>query len=115
MSEEDDPNGWFHQIQDHLKRSPHERLARWAWFCGDALRRSSERYGVSHVRFDPVQVLWTLSDHEVVFVLVGMGAGYLRGAPYPSYNIDITARVDRGNIARVGTGVGIVGGAAVGV
>ena len=101
VPEEDDLNGWFHQIQDHLKRSPRERLARWAWFCGDALRRSSARYGVPHVRFDPVRVLRTLSDHEVVFVMVGMGAGYLQGAPYPSYNTDITPRMDRGNIARL--------------
>ena len=114
VPEEDDPNGWFHQIRDHLKRSPRERLARWAWFCGDALRRSSARYGVPHVRFDPVRVLRTLSDHEVVFVMVGMGAGYLQGAPYPSYNTDITPRMDRGNIARLERVLAIVGGAAVG-
>ena len=101
VPEEDDPNGWFYQICDHLKRSPRERLERWAWFCGDALRRSSARYGVPHVRFDPVRALRALSDHAVVFVVVGMGAGYLRGTPYPSYNLDVTPRLDPGNCARL--------------
>ena len=101
VPEEDDPNGWFLQICEHLKRSPRERMERWAWFSGDALRRWNERRGVPHVRFDPIRVLRGLSDHEVEFVMVGMGAGYLRGAPYPSYNLDITPRMDPGNMARM--------------
>ena len=53
------------------------------------------------MRFDPVRVLRVLSDQDVAFVVVGMGAGYLLGAPYPSYNIDITPRTDSGNVARL--------------
>ena len=93
VPEEDDPNGWFLQICEHVKRTPTERMERWVpgfpmVHC--ATTNWSERNGVPHVRFDPVRVLRSLSDHEVTFVVVGMGAGYLRGAPYPSYNIDIT-------------------------
>lgn len=102
VPEEDDPNGWFLQICDHLKRTPSERMEWWVSFADGALRYSNERHGWSHVRFDPVRVLRTLSDHEVAFVVVGMGAGYLQGAPYPSYNIDITPRLDPGNVDRMG-------------
>ena len=108
VPEEDDPNGWFHQIYDHLRRSPRERMERWAWFCRGALRRSSVRYGAPHVRFDPVRVLLTLSGHEVVFAMVGMGASYLRGAPYPSYDVDITPRMDTGNLARLERGLALL-------
>lgn len=101
VPEKDDPNGWFLQICDHLKRSPRERMDWWVPFADGALRYSNERHGVPHVRFDPVQVLRTLSDHDVAFVLVGMGAGYLQGAPYPSYNIDITPRLDPHNSDRM--------------
>ena len=99
IPEEDDPNGWFLQIQDHLLRSPRERMDWWVPFADEALRYSNERHGMPHVRFDPVRVLRCLSDHAVTFVVVGMGAGYLQGAPYPSYNIDITPRVDPVNVA----------------
>ncbi|MDE0232117.1 MAG: hypothetical protein OXI56_09315 [bacterium] len=43
----------------------------------------------------------TLTDRGVEFVFVGMGAGYLRGAPYPSYNTDVTPSMESDNLARV--------------
>ena len=109
VSEEDDPNGWFLQICDHLKRSPRERMDWWVPFADGALRSSNERHGMTHVRFDPVRVLRTLSDHEVAFLVVGMGAGYLQGAPYPSYNIDITPRLDSENMDRMRRVLGLLG------
>lgn len=101
VPEEDNPNGWWWQIRDHLRRSPADRLARWASFSDGVLRMDSHRLGVPHVSFDPLRVLRILSDRGVSFVLVGMGAGYLQGAPYPSYNIDITPSPDPGNAARL--------------
>lgn len=101
VPEEDDPNGWFLQICEHLRRSPKERMERWARFSGDALRRWNDRHGMPHARFDPVRVLRALSDRRVGYVVVGMGAGYLRGVPYPSYNIDITPRLDLRNVLRL--------------
>jgi len=101
VPEKDDPNGWFLQIHDHLRRSPRERMDWWVPFADGALRSSNERHGMAHVRFDPVQVLRALSDEEVAFVVVGMGAGYLHGAPYPSYNIHITPRLDPENVDRM--------------
>ena len=98
IPEEDDPNGWYHQIREHLLRSPRERMERWAWFVGGDPRRGGDPCE-QHVRFDPVRVVRALCDYEVAFVVVGMGAGYLRGAPYPSYNIDITPSLDSGNVA----------------
>ena len=110
VPEEDDPNGWFHQICDHLKRSPRERMERWVWFVDGSLRSHAERRGLEHVPFDPVRVLRALSSQRVVFVLVGMGAGYLRGVPYPNYNTDITPRTDPGNIARLERALGVLEG-----
>lgn len=101
VPEEDDPNDWFHQIYDHLKRSPQQRMERWAWFADGVLRYQSELRGRPYVKFDPVRVLRTLTAGGVVFVVVGMGAGYLQGAPYPSYNIDITPSLDHPNAARL--------------
>ena len=101
VSEEDDPNGWFHQIYDHLKRTPAERMDWWVGFADRALRYQNQLRGRPHVKFDPVRVLRTLADHDVAFVVVGMGAGYLQGAPYPSYNIDVTPRLDHPNAARL--------------
>ena len=90
----DDPNAWLWQIRDHLRRSPAKRLERWASFADGALRINSHRLGL-------LQVLRTLTAQGVAFVMVGMGAGYLQGAPYPSYNTDITPRTDPANIARI--------------
>jgi hypothetical protein len=108
VPEEDDPNGWFLQICDHLKRTPIERMERWAWFADGELSYSNERHGVPHVRFDPVRVLRTLTEQGVAFVVVGMGAGYLQGAPYPSYNIDITPGSDPDNVDRMGRVLGLL-------
>ena len=101
VPEEDDPNDWFHQIYDHLKRSPKRRMERWVWFVDGALRYQNELRGRPHVKFDPVRVLRTLAGSGVAFVVVGMGAGYLQGTPYPSYNIDITPSLDHPNAARL--------------
>ncbi len=98
---DDDPNGWFSQIAAHLKRSPRQRLQRWAAYADRSLRFGCEPRGEEHVRFDPVRVLRTLTDRGVDFVFVGMGAGYVRGAPYPSYNTDITPGMESDNLARV--------------
>ena len=105
---EDDPNGWFLQICDHLKRTPGERMDWWVSFADGALRYSNERHGLAHVRFDPVRVLRTLTEEGVVFVVVGMGAGYLQGVPYPTYNIDITPRLDTDNLGRMGQVLGLL-------
>ena len=108
IREEEDPNGWLWQIIDHLKRSPKQRLARWARFGNGGLRYKNLRR-VEHVTFKPARVLRTLTEHGVEFVLVGMGAGYLRGAPYPSYNTDITPRIDPGNLERLEQALGLLG------
>ena len=101
VPEEDDPNGWFHQIRDHLKQTPAERMKRWAGFADCAIRYQNRRRGYPHVKFDPVRLLRALVDGGVTFVVVGMGAGFLQGAPYPSYNIDVTPRLDTDNTARL--------------
>ena len=102
VSEEEDPNGWFWQIADHLKRSPAQRMSRWATFSGSGRRyRSNRRPGEDHVRFDPVRLLRELTDRQVDFVLVGMGAGYVQGVPYPNCNIDVTARGTENNLKRL--------------
>ena len=101
VPKEDDPNDWLWQIRHHLRRSPGERLERWASFADGVLRINSHRLGLPHLSFDPLRVLRALSAQRVAFVMVGMGAGYLQGAPYPSYNTDITPRTDPGNIARM--------------
>ncbi len=108
IGEEEDPNGWFWQIIDHLKRTPRQRLARWTRFGNGGLRYKNLRR-VEHVPFDPTRVLGTLTEHGVEFVVVGMGAGYLRGAPYPSYNTDITPRMESGNLERLEQVLGILG------
>ena len=45
VPEEDDPNGWFHQIRYHLKRTPPERMERWVWFADGALRYQNQLRG----------------------------------------------------------------------
>lgn len=47
-----------------------------------------------------------LSDHGVAFVFVGMGAGYVQGAPYPSTNTDFTPSLDVENLRRVDRALG---------
>ena len=108
IPEADDPNGWFSQIAAHLKRSPRQRMERWAACADGLLRFGFERRGEGHVRFDPVRVLRTLTDRGVGFVFVGMGAGYVRGAPYPSYNTDVTPSMEPDNLARVEEVLGVL-------
>ena len=98
---EDDPNGWFHQIRDHLIRTPAERMEWWVGFADRALHYQNQIRGRQHVKFDPVRLLRTLAAGGVTFAVVGMGAGYLHGVPYPTYNIDITPRLDTRNTGRL--------------
>lgn len=106
VPEGDDPNGWFHQIRDHLMRTPAERMEWWVGFADGALHYQNQLRGRRHVRFDPVRLLRTLTDHGVAFAVVGMGAGYLQGAPYPSYGIDVTPRLGTRNGARLEVALG---------
>ena len=114
VPDEEDPNDWFSQIAWHLKLSPKRRLERWAAYADNSLRLGSERRGEPHVRFDPLRVLRTLTEGDVLFVLVGMGAGYVQGAPYPSYNTDVTPKTDPDKPGQDGTGAGLFGGTAFG-
>ncbi|MCY4369501.1 MAG: hypothetical protein OXF41_08785 [bacterium] len=98
---EDDPNGWFHQIRDHLMRTPADRMERWVRFVDRSLRYKNQIEDRPHVTVDPVRVLRTLEGRGVVFAVVGMVAGYLQGAPYPTCNIDLTPRLDRRNTSRL--------------
>ncbi|MDE0168021.1 MAG: hypothetical protein OXS29_00675 [bacterium] len=98
---EDDPNGWFHQIRDHLMCTPADRMERWAGFVDRSLRYKNQLEGRPHVKVDPVRVFRTLTDAGVVFAVVGMVAGYLQGAPYPTSNIDLAPRLDPRNTARL--------------
>lgn len=90
VPQEEDPNDWLSQILAHLRHVPRERLDRWERFSRSVLQYNFRRRGLPRVEFSPRQVLQTLTDHQVAFVMVGMGAGYLQGAPYPTYNTDIT-------------------------
>ena len=97
----DDPNGWFYQIRDHLMQTPVDRMERWVGFVDRSLRYKNQLEGRRHVKVDPVRVLRTFDTAGVVFAVVGMVAGYLQGAPYPTCNIDLTPRPDPRNTARL--------------
>ena len=101
VPEEEDPNDWLLQILGALRRSPGERLKRWTGFSNESVGWAFRRRGYPHVEFSPARVLGDLTAHGVCFVMVGMGAGYLQGAPYPSCNSDITPSTDPENIARM--------------
>ena len=103
-----DPNSWFSQIARHLRRSPRQRLERWMSFADGELWFLNQRAGMPHVRFDPLEVFRALTERQVLFVVVGMGAGYLQGAPYPSYNLDFTPRMDPANLARMEEVLGLL-------
>lgn len=107
VSREEDPNDWLSLILEHLRRSPRERLDRWAGFVNSVLQL--ERRGEDGVEFSPRQVLEAFTDSGVVFVLVGMGAAYLRGVPYPTYNTDVTPMPDRDNLKRAENAVRMLG------
>ena len=95
---EGDQNDWLSQIAAHLRLTPEERIERWTSFSNDVLGFNGRQSGIQHSTFRPRRVLHTLSEYEVDVVLVGMGAGYLQGAPYPTYNTDITPQTDNDNI-----------------
>ena len=101
LPEYDDPNDWLTQILAHLRLTPADRMARWAGYINGNLRFYNYRFARSYSEFDPSRVLSVMVDHEVSFVMVGMGAAYVQGVPFPSYNLDITPRLDRPNTERL--------------
>ena len=107
VSREEDPNDWLSLILEHLRRSPGERLDRWTVFVNSVLRL--ERRGRKGVEFFPRQVLQVFTDCGVAFVLVGMGAAYLQGVPYPTYNTDVMLKPDRDNMKRAKNAVRMLG------
>ena len=106
VSVEEDPNDWLSQICGNLRRSPAERLSRWSAVANEALWHKARLMGVPHVGFAPGRVLRALSEQGVAFVLVGMGAGYVQGAPYPSANTDVTPLLDVENLRGVDRALG---------
>ena len=109
IPEEDDPNGWFQQICDHLNRSPAERMEWWAPFADGVLRFENNRRGLPHVQFDPLRLLRLLSDHDVTFVVVGMGAGYLAGCSIPELQHRHHTTPGPWEHRKAGRSVGVVG------
>jgi hypothetical protein len=51
--------------------------------------------------FDPDPLIETLVRHEVEFVLIGGFAAVVRGAPFVTFDVDITPRVDKENLTRL--------------
>ena len=101
LPEYDDPNDWLTQILAHLRLTPRERMAEWAEYTDGTLQFLAYQSGRSYTRVSPLRLLSVLEDHRVSFIMVGMCAAWLRGVPYPSYNVDITPRLDGGNLARL--------------
>jgi hypothetical protein len=50
---------------------------------------------------DPAEILRLLAAHRVEFVVVGMAAGVLRGAPLTTVDLDIVHRREEGNVSRL--------------
>ena len=101
VSDEEDPNDWLSQICANLQRSPKERLARRTHFANWSESFTAHKRGLPHVEFSPRRVLGVLMESGASFVFVGMGAGYLRGAPYPTTSTDVTPRCDPENSIKV--------------
>ena len=97
----DDPNGWLWQIRHHLRRTPAERLRQLATSSNWFLELNSPRWGLPYVEYSPRKVLQALTDSGACFVMVGMGAGYLQGAPYPTINTDFMPDPDPRNVQRL--------------
>ena len=98
---EDDPNDWLSQICDNLLVPPAERLRRWTSFSNRGLAHKARLNGVAHTGFSPPRVMRALCDRQVVFVLVGMGAGFVQGVPFPTVNTDIAPSRDLDNLNRL--------------
>ena len=96
----DDPNGWLWQICRNLRRTPEERLQAWTAFSDWSLKHNASRWGLPCADFSPRRVIQALTDHHARFVMVGMGAGYLQGVPYPTKNTDIMPDPDPENVER---------------
>lgn len=63
---------------------------------------SKERFGEwQEWPFDPLRILRTLVQREVGFVVVGGVAAVLRGAPTPTYSLDIVPAPDGANRKRL--------------
>ena len=108
--QDEDPNDWLSQICAHLRRTPAARIERWTRFSNSVLTFNGRQSGVLHSAFRPRRVIRTLLDFRVDFVLVGMGAAYLQGVPYPTYNTDITPRADRAdNVDRMWQALRVLG------
>ena len=89
LATKDDPNGWLWQICHHLRLTPEERLKKWPVNVNWTLEHNAARWQLPYVEFSPRTVLRTFTEYRVRFVLVGMGAAYLQGVPYPSLNTDM--------------------------
>jgi predicted nucleotidyltransferase len=50
---------------------------------------------------DPAEILRLLASHGVEFVVVGMAAGVLRGAPVTTVDLDIVHRREAQNVSRL--------------
>jgi hypothetical protein len=53
--------------------------------------------------FRPREILETLDNHEVDFVLIGGLAGMARGSSYASYDVDVAYARDPDNLGRLAT------------
>ena len=51
--------------------------------------------------FQPVDILRTLADHDVDFILIGGLAAAVHGSPYATVDVDIVPRRDRANLAKL--------------
>jgi hypothetical protein len=51
--------------------------------------------------FDPDPIIETLVRHSVEFVLIGGFAAVVRGAPFVTFDVDITPKPDKQNLTRL--------------
>ena len=50
---------------------------------------------------DPVAILRILERNEVEYVVIGGFAAEVHGSPYPTYDVDITPKIQSGNLERL--------------
>ena len=72
-------------------------------------RSCSADYELPYVELAPRLLFRVLAEENVAFVFVGMGAGYLQGAPYPSTNADVTPSLDGENLERLERALAVLG------
>lgn len=83
-------------IRGNIGRSPDKRL--------ESFSRQLVRTAAIHNRqqiFDPGQILRTLTDQRVDYILIGAIAAALWGSPFPTDNLDITVRDGKRNRQRL--------------